>query len=63
MKDFWPQNNNGDFVCCECKQLMPEDYKPSQACCSGYQCGCMGLPDWPAVCSQACNNKMLKKDS
>ena len=60
MQDYWPTDKNGKYQCCVCKQTMPADYQPEQACCSGYQCGCQGLPDWPAVCSQACNDQFLK---
>lgn len=59
--DCWPQDEEGNYKCCMCDKSMPEDYKPEQACCSGYMCGCRGLPDWPAVCSQECNDKFMNK--
>jgi hypothetical protein len=36
---------------------MP-DYQP-MFCCSGYECGCMGLPTNPQVCSQRCMTACL----
>lgn len=32
-----------------------------QMCCNGDQCGCMGLPVDPPVCSEECFDKMMKK--
>lgn len=31
-----------------------------EICCSGKECGCMGLPVEPLVCSDACNNILTK---
>lgn len=28
-------------------------------CCSGYECGCMGLPTEPPFCSEECYEKYL----
>lgn len=39
-------------------QLMP-DYDP-QYCCTGYDCGCQGRPNNPAVCSEVCYNKLIE---
>jgi hypothetical protein len=30
-------------------------------CCNGSQCGCMGLPIDPPVCSEECYNKLTEK--
>lgn len=60
MQDYWPTDKNGNYQCFICKKIMPTNYQPEQACCNGYHCGCHGLPDWPAICSQECNNKFSK---
>lgn len=31
-----------------------------ERCCDGYQCGCMGQPIEPVVCSEECYNKLFK---
>lgn len=38
--------------CLICQKPMP-DYEP-MFCCSGHECGCMGLPTNMQVCSQRC---------
>jgi hypothetical protein len=30
-------------------------------CCSGYMCGCMGMPTEPPVCSSECYDKLMDK--
>lgn len=47
-------------VCMVCgKDFMgPEP----QMCCNGRECGCMGLPIEPVVCSEECYNKIVKPD-
>jgi hypothetical protein len=30
-------------------------------CCSGFECGCMGLPNEPVVCSVKCYDVIMKK--
>lgn len=32
-----------------------------QMCCSGFDCGCMGLPVEPPVCSNECYDKFMNK--
>lgn len=32
-----------------------------QICCNGFQCGCMGLPVYPPVCSNECEIKLKAK--
>lgn len=32
-----------------------------QMCCSGDQCGCMGMPTEPPVCGQECWEKYLEQ--
>lgn len=37
-----------------------DDYEPAY-CCSGYECGCMGLPAEPPVCSAECWDTLMKQ--
>lgn len=48
-----------DWSCVQCDK--PLNYEP-QMCCSGYECGCMGLPVDPPVCSTECYNKAYGKE-
>ena len=32
-------------------------------CCSGHDCGCMGMPTEPPVCSKECFDKYVEKYS
>jgi hypothetical protein len=34
-----------------------------QMCCSGRECGCMGLPVEPPVCSDECYDKLMIKSN
>jgi len=43
--------------CLICQKPMT-DYEP-MFCCSGHECGCMGLPTNPQVCSQRCMTACL----
>jgi len=38
--------------CLICNRPVP-DYEP-EMCCSGSDCGCMGMPTEPCVCSREC---------
>ena len=40
------------WTCVICGKEVP-DYKPIY-CCDGSQCGCMGLPIEPCLCSKEC---------
>ena len=40
------------YECLICCKPVP-DYEPS-FCCNGRECGCMGQPTEPCVCSDAC---------
>lgn len=31
-------------------------------CCSGHECGCMGLPTEPPICSEECYDKYMNKE-
>lgn len=47
--------------CMICSKEMP-DYEPMY-CCSGRECGCMGLPIEPPICSIECwDNFNLTKE-
>ena len=43
--------------CLICNKSVP-DYEP-KFCCNGYQCGCMGQPIEPCVCSEECYQKLF----
>jgi len=36
--------------------------EPSKTCCNGGDCGCMGLPIDPIVCSDECYQKLINKE-
>ena len=31
-------------------------------CCSGHECGCMGLPTEPPICSEKCYDTFMSKE-
>lgn len=37
-----------------------DGYEP-EMCCSGYHCGCMGLPTNPCLCSQESSDKLYSR--
>lgn len=43
------------YYCMICEKEL--DYEPLM-CCSGYMCGCYGMPIEPPVCSNECYNKL-----
>jgi len=45
------------YNCLICYKPVPE-YEP-KFCCSGFECGCMGKPTEPCVCSDACANALF----
>lgn len=47
------------IVICQC-MVCGEKFKGEEPkmCCSGYMCGCMGLPIDPIICSEECYNKL-----
>lgn len=47
------------YYCEMCDNEIP---KP-QMCCSGHECGCMGLPIEPPVCSEKCYKALIDKYS
>lgn len=44
---------------CEICEIDLVNYDP-QYCCSGHECGCMGQPNNPPVCSSKCYDILLK---
>lgn len=42
--------------CIICGKPVP-NYEPVM-CCSGRDCGCLGLPDEPPFCSKECEDKI-----
>ncbi len=53
------------LVTCWC-MVCGEEFQGEEPkmCCSGYMCGCMGLPVDPVVCSEECyNNLPFRKGS
>jgi hypothetical protein len=50
-----------EWDCEICGEPLGPDYKPAM-CCSGFECGCRGMPTNPPICSQACWEKMLDRN-
>lgn len=48
--------------CYVCQKKNVYGYKP-EYCCSGYMCGCYGLPIEPPLCSVKCEEKVYGKRS
>lgn|SRR5574340_45679 len=46
------------WECLICHKPVPE-YKPKY-CCNGVDCGCMGQPIEPCVCSDTCYEAVMK---
>jgi len=46
---------------CICGNEAPDDYE-FPTCCSGFECGCMGLPIEPYICSEECWKKLHEED-
>jgi len=47
-----------DLNCMVCQK----DFKGEEPeyCCNGRECGCMGMPIEPIVCSEECYNNLMK---
>ena len=57
MKDDNPEKGEH---CEACDKFVPGfEY---QMCCSGFECGCMGKPVEPCVCSEECWDKLINSD-
>jgi len=56
----WEKENFVDLNCMVCGK----DFKgPAPLmCCSGRECGCMGLPTEPIVCSNECYDKLMNHE-
>lgn len=48
------------FECIACGDSIP-DFDPKM-CCSGHECGCLGKPTEPQVCSNKCYDQIFKKE-
>jgi hypothetical protein len=50
---------NKRLVTCRC-MVCGEEFKGEEPkmCCSGRDCGCMGMPIDPICCSEECYNKL-----
>ena len=46
------------YYCTVCEKEL-DGYDP-QMCCSSYDCGCMGQPTNPPICSEVCWDKMVE---
>lgn len=55
---FWVPKNNSICMVCDTQFFGPE----AKMCCDGRECGCMGRPTEPIVCSEKCYNALFKKD-
>lgn len=51
----YPENPSWN-ECWQCRGDLPEDYE-HPTCCSGHECGCMGMPTEPPFCSKECSDK------
>jgi hypothetical protein len=49
------------YDCIECGKPLPDDYEPAM-CCSGFDCGCMGQPTNPPICSAECWDKLMNRN-
>jgi len=49
-----------ELDCMVCNKVYM-DTEP-QRCCNGWQCGCMGQPIDPVVCSQECYDKIINNE-
>lgn len=50
-----------EYTCDICDKEM-KDYDP-MICCSAYDCGCMGKPTNPPICSNECWDKMTNGET
>ena len=48
-------NKEKNITKCLCCDNFVEDYEPD-FCCSGFECGCQGLPIWPPLCEECESN-------
>ena len=51
------------LVTCSCMVCGKEfEGEEPKMCCSGRDCGCMGMPTEPIVCSRKCYDKLMKRN-
>jgi len=64
--DKLSEKNKGNavlpLVICSC-MVCGKDFEGEEPkmCCSGRDCGCMGMPIEPVVCSQECYDAIMKR--
>jgi len=46
-----------DLPCLICQKIV-KDYDPMM-CCDGFECGCMGQPTEPCICSEKCGKALM----
>lgn len=56
----WRSNHYFELNCRICKENYMGEYP--KGCCDGKECGCMGLPIDPAICSEECWKKFMDKN-
>jgi hypothetical protein len=44
--------------CLICNKPVPDYIE--EMCCDGYQCGCRGMPTYPCICSDECDDALMK---
>lgn len=49
-----------DCDCMMCGKAL-ENYDP-QMCCNAFDCGCMGKPTNPPICSEECWDALMKRN-
>lgn len=60
-KELTEEQKLVDLSCMVCgNQFKGEEPK---MCCSGLECGCMGMPIDPVVCSDECYNRIINSAS
>jgi hypothetical protein len=50
-----------EFFCMMCDKSLGPNYKPAM-CCSGFDCGCRGMPTNPPICSDKCWDALMKRN-
>lgn len=57
LHQFFSKEEKIKYYCWNCKEVeIPEP----QICCSGTDCGCLGLPIDPPFCSEECQKEYYK---
>lgn len=56
----WERLIVSEYDCMMCGADLP-NYDPKM-CCSGFECGCMGKPTEPPICSQKCWDALMARN-